>query len=174
MNNTMLQNSKEFQMKNWNKIKGKVDRYGKMVVFGILLAGAVACEKPDPAPEPTPTPTPTPTTQKHNVELVYGKVPSTQWQHIELDTIQKYSNDKDVDTIFMVPETYNQFSALTTEQLQTRVIKLRERKNVNPEKVFGKGELMLKSESVRDNPEIIAFFADTLKYNVTYNYQKSR
>mgnify|MGYP003299675246 CR=1 FL=1 len=62
----------------------------------------------------------------------------------------------------------NQFSTLNTNQLKNYLIPLlRERHNVNPNKVFGKGELQLKNESIMNNPEIIRFFADTLRYNVT-------
>lgn len=105
--------------------------------------------------------------QKHNVELVYGSQPSTQWQNISLDTLYKYNEDKTVDTIFMIPTYYNQFSELSTNGLKNLANKLRERHNVNPNKIFGKGELRLKAESIIDNPEIVRFFADTLKYNVT-------
>lgn len=112
------------------------------------------------------TPQPQP---KHNVELVYGSQPSTQWQHIDIDTIQKYNSDPTVDTIFLIPEMYNQFSTNSTNGLKNVIKKLRERHNVNPDKVFGKGELQLKSESTINNPEIVRFFQDTLRYNVTYN-----
>ena len=107
--------------------------------------------------------------------MVYGKLPSTQWQNISFDTLNKYNSDPTIDTIFMIPEMSNQYSTFTTTQLQTLVNKLRERHNVNPNKVFGKGELQLKDESVAGYPEIIKFFADTLKYTVTYHSQaKSR
>ncbi|MBR4507300.1 MAG: hypothetical protein IKP24_02070 [Alphaproteobacteria bacterium] len=146
--------------------------------LGLAAAMMVAgCEKdpvePDhnnPSNPSNPQPQP-----KHNVELVYGKLPSTQWQHIDIDTIQKYNSDPTVDTIFMIPEMYNQYSTFSTAQLQTLVTKLRPRHNVNPDKVFGKGELQLWNQSVLNNPEIVRFFADTLKYDVTYyNTTKSR
>lgn len=109
--------------------------------------------------------------QKHNVELVYGSQPSTQWQNISLDTLYKYNSDPTVDTIFMIPEMTNQFSTNSTNGLKNVIKKLRERHNVNPNKVFGKGEMQLKDESVAGHPEIIKFFADTLRYNVTYHSQ---
>ena len=102
---------------------------------------------------------------KHNVELVYG---ANNYQHISLDTIRKYNADEAVDTIFMIPQPYNAFSTVSTSFLQDMVIALRERHNVNPDKVFGKGELQLNSASVVDNYEIVRFFRDTLRYNVTY------
>ncbi len=105
--------------------------------------------------------------QKHNVELVYGTNPNIQWQNISMDTINKYNSDKTVDTIFMIPEIYNQYSTISTTGLKNLVNLLRERHNVNPKKVFGKGELQLKAESIINNPEIVRFFADTLRYNVT-------
>lgn len=108
---------------------------------------------------------------KHNVELKYGKMPSTQWQNISLDTLNKYNADPTVDTIFLIPEMYNQYSTFSTTQLQTLITKFRPRHDVNPNKVFGKGELQLKASSVVDNPEIVKFFQDTLGYYVTYNTQ---
>ncbi len=104
---------------------------------------------------------------KHNVELVYG--PSlAQWQNISLDTLQKYNNDKSVDTIFMVPESSDMWSTAGSTGLKNIIIELRPRHDVNPDKVFGKGDLKLSSIMV-DHPEIVSFFADTLKYNVIYN-----
>ena len=155
------------QMKLTSKYKST-----KCMFLLIALSCAVAgCEKDPVTPEPTPTPTPTPTTQKHNVELVYYDIE----QDMPIDTIQKYSNDKNVDAIFMIPERTTQFSTMPTNVLQIVIPLLRERKNVNPTKVFGKGELQLNGASVVDNPEIVRFFADTLKYNVTfYNEAKCR
>lgn len=112
---------------------------------------------------------------KHNVELVYGSNINTAWQNISIDTLQKYNNDPTVDTIFMIPERSNQFSTASINSLNVIVPKLRERHNVNPDKVFGKGELQLQGSSVANNPEIVRFFADTLKYNVIVdNDKKSR
>ena len=106
--------------------------------------------------------------QKHNVELVYGQNNETQWQNISMDTLYKYNSDPTVDSIFMIPERTTQFSTLNTNQLKNYLIPLlRERHNVNPKKVFGKGEMQLKAESIINNPEIVRFFADTLRYNVT-------
>jgi len=142
----------------------------KNVLFGAavaLLFAFGACTKDAPAPDNGGTTsgggtTPQPQ-QKHNVELKY----KSGLQGIEMDSIYKYNFDQNVDTIFMVPEMYNLFSTLTTNQLKTRINLLRERHNVNTDKVFGKGELQLKAESIIDNPEIVRFFADTLRYNVT-------
>ncbi|MBO4672268.1 MAG: hypothetical protein J5608_01280 [Alphaproteobacteria bacterium] len=161
----------------WNKAKSKIDKYGKFVMVGIALGTVVACEKPDPAPEPTPsTPTPvTPTTQKHNVELVYGKNPDseTAWQNISLDTIRKYNVDQTVDTIFMIPENYDQYATFNSTQCNYLISKLRERHNVNPAKVFGKGDLKVDHSVVVDAPEVVRFLEDTLKYSVVYD-TKSR
>lgn len=151
----------------------------KGLVMGLLAALPMfnACEKPDPAPEPTPvTPTDTttpvtPVVQKHNVELVYE---NGQYQNIAMDTIRKYNADETVDTIFMVPRYYNDFSTDQTQSLQGLVNRLRDRHNVNPAKVRGKGELQLNSASVADNYEIVRFFRDTLGYDVTYYVAKSR
>ncbi len=152
----------------------------KNVLFGAavaLLFAFGACTKDAPNNGGTTsgggtTPQPQP---KHNVELVYNTNPDTQWQNILLDTIRKYNADRYVDTIFMVPDHYNQFSTFSTNQLRYIIPLLRERHNVNPDKVFGKGELQLDADAVRDNNEIVRFFADTLKYKVTYyNHAKSK
>lgn len=129
----------------------------------VLLPLLTSCGK-DTEPNRNNPDTPQPQ-QKHNVELVYS---NGEYTHIELDTINKYNTDQNVDTIFLIPNPYNTFSTLTTNQLQKRVNRLRECHNVNPEKVFGKGELQLWNQSVLNNPEIVRFFADTLKYDVTY------
>lgn len=136
-----------------------------------LLPLLTSCGKENAEPNRNNPDTPQPQ-QKHNVELVYS---NGEYTHIELDTINKYNTDQNVDTIFLIPNPYNTFSTLTTNQLQKRVNRLRECHNVNPEKVFGKGELQLWNQSVLNNPEIVRFFADTLKYDVTYyNTTKSR
>ena len=106
------------------------------------------------------------TQPKHNVELIYGANFNTQWQNISLDTLYKYNEDKTVDSIFMIPENTTQYAALNANQVNMIVPKLRERHNVNPNKVFGKGDLKINSMVIEDHPEIVRFFADTLKYNV--------
>ena len=149
----------------------------KRIFAGVMLVAVpvfVSCEK-DPQPSPNGGNNNNPQPQKHNVELVYGKKSDTQWQNISMDTLYKYNSDPTVDTIFMIPEVYNQYSAFSTNQLNSIRTKLRERHNVNPNKIFGKGEMQLWNQSVINNPEIVRFFADTLKYNVTYrNTSKSR
>ena len=140
----------------------------QIAAIALMAASLISCHKEEENNNnSTPQDTTQTTVQNHNVELVYGNTLDA-WQHIELDTIQKYNSDLTVDTIFMIPEYYTQFSSQPTNPLKNIVSKLRERKNINPNKVWGKGELMLNADAVRDNPEIIRFFADTLKYNVTY------
>lgn len=157
--------------------------FKKAILFGALVALPFAfagCEKENTTPNnnggnggTNPGGT---QPQKHNVELVYGQNNETQWQNISLDTLYKYNEDRTVDTIFMIPEMTNQFSTLNTNQLKNYLIPLlRERHNVNPDKIFGKGEMQLDADAIRDNNEIVRFFADTLKYKVTYyNHAKSK
>ena len=147
---------------------------------GLAFLGVMAlpfafggCEK-DPVTPNNPNNPDNPQQQKHNVELVYGDKPSTNWQHIEIDTIQKYCNDTSVDTIFMIPENYRQFSALSTSALKNCVSKLRARHNVNPNKVFGKGPFEVRGSSVQNNQEIVRFIRDTMRYDVIINDYKSR
>jgi len=149
----------------------------KKIVLMMLAVGVVmmvGCKKTEEGEGPSGgNGTDTAAVVKHNVELVYGQNINTMWQHIEIDTIQMYCEDKSVDTIFIVPERYNQFSTASINSLNVIVSKLRERHNVNPDKVFGKGELQLYNDAVFDHPEIVRFFADTLGYTVTYDYNKS-
>jgi len=144
--------------------------------MGVLALAFIGCEKDNVKPGNNPdnphnpdNPNPQ---QKHNVELVYGQSPSTNWQHISMDTLYKYNTDPTVDTIFMVPQMSNQFSTLPTSSLQNLATMLRQRHNVNTNKVFGKGDLYLKHSSIENNPEIVRFFADTLRYNVIYDFNK--
>ena len=108
------------------------------------------------------------TPKNHNVELVYGQKFPQDWQNISMDTLNKYNADPTVDTIFMVPEYYGQFSTLPTTGLQALASELRERHNVNPNKIFGKGELQLANDALIGHFEIAKFFRDTLGYNVTF------
>ena len=149
--------------------------FKKAILFGALVALPFAfagCEKENTTPNNNggnggTNPGGGTQPQKHNVELVYGKNEETAWNNISMDTLYKYNEDRTVDSIFMIPEMTNQFSTYSTNQLKYIIPLLRQRHNVNPKKIFGKGELQLKNESIMNNPEIIRFFADTLKYNVT-------
>ena len=147
-------------------------KLGKGLAFAGLAALPFAgCDKTkdDNGTKPTETP------KKHNVELVYGANEVNQWQNIAMDTIYKYNADLTVDTIYLVLKVANQFSTCSTNQLKYIIPLLRERHNVNPNKVFGKGEMELRSSSTINNPEIVRFMRDTMGYYVTYNdYKKSK
>ena len=136
----------------------------KVLTLGLVASMPLfsGCNDPEDPTKPDNKPT-----KKHNVELVYGYSPSEDWQNISMDTLYKYNADPTVDTIFMVPEQYQQFNGLSTSALKICANKLRERHNVNPQKVLGKGDLELKEEAVQNNQEIVRFFADTLGYNVS-------
>lgn len=139
---------------------------------GVMLFAVpmlVACEKENTASNNNDG-TGGNTQPKHNVELVYGTNPSTQWQNISLDTINKYNKDETVDSIFMIPENITQYATLNSTQIGNVLIpKLRERHNVNPNKVFGKGDIVINDIVTNHHPEILKFFADTLRYNVRNN-----
>lgn len=145
-----------------NKMKKAFD-------FGVIasLPLFTACEKNNDNPSQ-------PQQQKHNVELVYGHDFNTQWQNISMDTLYKYHSDQTVDSIFMVLNDSHQFNTLSTNNLKKLRNMLSERHNINTNKIFGKGEMQLKNSSIANNPEIVRFFADTLKYTVTYRDAKSR
>jgi len=137
--------------------------------IGVLALAFIGCEKDNAKPGNNPdnphnpdNPNPQ---QKHNVELVYQDIA----QDLHMDTIYKYNSDPTVDTIFMTPYNSSMFSTASTTGLKNVANKLRQRHNVNRNKVFGKGDLVLKGTSIQSNPEIYRFFADTLRYNVIVN-----
>lgn len=146
----------------FNVLSAPLTAIGMVAIAGVSVTLVVSCDKDKDGQNQEQ-----PQQQKHNVELVYGKKSDTQWQNISMDTLYKYNADPTVDTIFMIPEVYNQYSTFSTNQLNSIRTKLRERHDINPNKIFGKGEMQLKSESIINNPEIVRFFADTLRYNVT-------
>lgn len=138
---------------------------------GLLFAGMMAlpfafggCEKDNNEPNNPSNPD---TPQKHNVELVYQDIATD----LHMDTIYKYLADPKVDTVFMLPSTPDRFSTVSTNGLRNVANKLRERHNADKNRVFGKGDLKLHYYSVNENPEIVRFFADTLKYHVIYDNQ---
>ena len=106
---------------------------------------------------------PQPQPQKHNVELTLGIV-----QHIPMDTLYKYNADPTVDTIFMPLEHPSQFSTLGTGSLNRIVDSLRVRHNINPNKIFGKGEMQLANDVVRENYNgDIDYLANVMLYKIT-------
>jgi len=153
----------------FNVLSAPLTAIGIATMAVTTVALVVSCDKDDQNKEQ-------PTTQKkHNVELVYGMNEVNQWQNIAMDTIRKYNADPTVDTIYLVLKVANQFSTYSTNQLKYITPLLRERHNVNPNKVFGKGEMELQSSSTINNPEIVRFMRDTMGYYVTYNdYKKSK
>lgn len=139
-------------------------KYNLKRSLAILGIGALSfffsgCEKDKPEPNNPGNPQ----QQKHNVEFTYD----VSLNGIPLDTISKYAARSDIDTIFLIPESIYQFEALSTSQMNTRRKGLRNRRNIDPNKVFGKGDMYLNSET-QSEPAIERFFADTLKYNVLY------
>lgn len=103
---------------------------------------------------------------KRNIELKYNGDTAEGLTNISMDTIYKYNEDPTVDSIFMIPDPNTQFAVFNAQQMTNVVKTLRPRHNVNPNKVFGKGDLKLNSVVLDQNQEIVRFFADTLKYNV--------
>ena len=103
---------------------------------------------------------------KHNVELIYDGRTDEGCVILAMDTINKYNADPTVDTIFLIPEPTNQFATWNVNGVRNVVNYLRPRHNVNPNKVFGKGDMVLNDMVTDNHPEIVRFFADTLRYNV--------
>lgn len=143
---------------------------------GVMLFAVpmlVACEKENTA-STNDDGTGGNTQPKHNVELRYDGRTAAGCVNIAMDTIYKYNEDKTVDTIFMIPDPIDQF-ATSGSQYMTNVVKnLRKRHNINPNKVFGKGNIQLARMVLDQHPEIHRFFADTLKYTVLDENQKCR
>lgn len=135
---------------------------------GVMLFAVpmfVACEKENTA-STNDDGTGGNTQQKHNVELKYNSRTEGGMQNVSMDTINKYNKDETVDSIFMIPDPIDQCATNNSTQMQNAVKYFRERHNVNPNKVFGKGDIVLHTLVINNNPEIVKFFADTLKYNV--------
>ena len=131
---------------------------------GVMLFAVpmlVACEKENTASNNNDG-TGGNTQPKHNVELIYDRALSS----LPIDTVTAYALQHDVDTVFMIPEQTDQYAIFSDNQLSPYMKALRKRHNINPNKVFGKGDLKLNSLVIEDHPEIVRFFADTLKYNV--------
>lgn len=130
---------------------------------GVMLFAVpmfVACEKENTASNNNDG-TGGNTQPKHNVELIYDRALSS----LPIDTVAAYAMQSDIDTVFMIPEQTDQYAVFSANQLSPYMKALRRRHNVNPKKVFGKGDLILNG-LVLDHTEIVRFFADTLKYNV--------
>ena len=81
--------------------------------------------------------------QKHNVELKYDGRTGAGCVNVAMDTISKYIADPTVDTIFMIPDPIDQFATWNAQNMQSVANYLRQRHNVNPKKVFGKGDIKL-------------------------------
>lgn len=145
----------------------------KKFLAGVMLVAVpvfVSCEKdPEPAPNGGNN-----QPQKHNVELRYNPDTDEGVQHLAMDTLHKYNTDPTVDSILLIPYATHVFATWGTQALQSAVNFLRPRHNVNPNKIFGKGELQLWNQSVLGHPEIVRFFADTLRYTVTYRETASK
>lgn len=132
---------------------------------GVMLFAVpmlVACEKENTASNNNDG-TGGNTQPKHNVELVYNRNLSS----LPIDTVTAYALQHDVDTVFMIPEQTDQYAIFfSANQLSPYMKALRKRHNVNPKKVFGKGDIVIHNMLIDQHPEIVRFFADTLKYNV--------
>lgn len=140
-------------------------KYNLKRSLAILGIGALSfffsgCEKEKPEPNDPSNPQ---QPQKHNVELTYDRSLSI----LPIDTVYKYANQSDVDTIFLVPESIYQYSGFAASQLPPYMNALRKRHNIAPNRIFGKGDMYL-NNTVQSEPAVGRFFADTLKYNVIY------
>ena len=143
----------------FNVLSAPLTAIGMVTIAGMSVTLVVSCDKDKDGQNQEQ-----PQQQKHNVELIMR--PSNQYQNIAMDTIIKYNTDPTVDTIFMVPVESNMWGEASTNSLKSKANLLRQRHNVNPNKVFGKGDLQLKRQSIQSNPEIYRFFADTLRYHI--------
>lgn len=148
-------------MLGFNTLSAPLTTIGIATLAVATTVLVVSCDKDDINQQQEPN-----QQQKHNVELRYDGRTGAGCVNIAMDTIYKYNTDPTVDTIFMIPEPKNQFATWNATQMRDAVNYLRPRHNVNPNKVFGKGDIKLNSVVLDQNPEIVRFFGDTLKYNV--------
>lgn len=128
-------------------------KLGKGLAFAGLAALPFAgCDKTkdDNGTKPTETP------KKHNVELRFDGRTEAGCVNIAMDTIYKYNADPNVDSILMIADPYVQFETWDRLGMNDAVNYLEARIAVNPNKVFGKGKLLLKPEFVEQNPDIVA------------------
>ena len=125
------------------------------IVLSLAIAALpfAGCDKTkdDNGTKPTQTP------KKHNVELKFdlsrddGGLVNTA-----MDTIRKYNADPTVDSILMIADPYVQFETWSTQAMNNVVNYLTQRRDVNPNKVFGKGPLKLAEGTAEHNPDIVA------------------
>ncbi len=153
-------------MTKLNNIKYKLGKC--LALTGLATLPFAGCTKDeiDNQPQPHDT-TPVITTPKRTVDLVYGDNSATEWDNISFDTLNKYSENPDIDTIYLVPEYYHQFTSVSAGMWDYLIPKLRERYNVNQNKITGKGTIELWDRAVNENPNIVPFLHDTLGYNIT-------
>lgn len=129
-------------------------KLGKGLAFAGLAALPFAgCDKTkdDNGTKPTETP------KKHNVELRFDfPRDDVGLVHIAMDTIYKYNADPTVDSILMIADPYVQGEAWDARGANNVVNYLSQRRDVNPNKVFGKGPLKLAQGTAEANPDIVA------------------
>ena len=120
-----------------------------LAIAALPLAG---CDKTkdDNGTKPTQTP------KKHNVELKFDLWRDDGLVNIAMDTIYKYNDDPTVDSILMIADPYVQFETWGTQAMNDAVNYLTQRRDVNPNKVFGKGPLKLDRSVVEAGPDIVA------------------
>ncbi len=120
-----------------------------LAIAALPLAG---CDKTkdDNGTKPTPTP------KKHNVELRFDGRTDAGCVNVAMDTIRKYNADPTVDSILMIADPYFQFETWDTQAMNNAVNYLTQRRDVNPNKVFGKGPLKLDRSVVEAGPDIVA------------------
>lgn len=154
-------------MATFRNIKYKLGKYAAGAGLATLLFAACEKEEVNNDPQPTDTTTTVVPTNKRTVDLVYGDNSATEWENISFDTLNKYSANPNIDTIYLVPEYYHQFTSASAGIWDYLLPKLRERYNVNTNKIRGKGTIELWDRAVNENPNIVPFLQDTLHYDIT-------
>lgn len=152
-------------------------KLGKGLAFaGLAVLPFTACKKEEINEQPQPhDTTPTVVTPKRTVDLVYGDNSATEWNNISFDTLNKYSDNPNIDTIYLVLESPYQFAASSAGIWQYLMPMLRERRNVNPNKITGKGEMFVWDRAINEDSTIVPFLRDTLGYRISiYSNSKQR
>lgn len=124
---------KGFVRKALNWVKGFIINFGKVLSLAGLMALANACGK-----DPVPTPEPVVPTREVTIPWDWS------WRWPPIDSIEYYSSQNDVKSIIMFLR-YHTATGFTPEAFHRARDSLQRRIDIAPEKVRGKGEIIVNS-----------------------------
>ncbi len=171
----------------------KAKKYFLSVLLGAMCVGFVACDNAEPEvkpdgtttettppdnsddsgtlppenPDSTDTTTPTePEIQKHHVELEFDANSST---NLHMDTIQKYVNDKYVDTIYLVLYKGSTFDGIPQANITIFRNNMQKRTDLSP-RVRGRGDFIFHAGRILPDDSLY-FVSKGWTVNNRYNKQ---